>query len=101
MLIDAVSRVTAFADRRTDGVALVATGDEMLLTAASETGEGDDVIAAAGDAVVTKLGIGLLMPALEAFTGKSVSIGADNPGEAVLLTDPDDDQLVVVVMPMR
>jgi DNA polymerase-3 subunit beta len=104
-LAQALERIKAVADpavRAMPVCSLAWQDNELRLYLAGHPDAADDVIDAAVDGPGrTAAQIGHLAELLESFNGKRVRIDAADAMTAVLITDPDDPDFLVVQMPCR
>lgn len=102
---DALERVTTISSERGRGVSFAFSAETLRLSIADpEAGSAEDEIAV-GCPEKTALTIGFngryCRDALGTFTGERVTMAMADPGAPAVLTDPSDEDRLVVLMPMR
>ncbi|MBN9525419.1 MAG: DNA polymerase III subunit beta [Alphaproteobacteria bacterium] len=104
-LATTLDRVMAVATDRTRSVRL-ALGPGAVTVSATEPEHGSaedtlDLADYAGEPLTIGFNGRYLIDGLEALAGDSVTFHGDSAGSPALITDPDDPDILVVVMPMR
>ena len=104
VLSDAIDRVSTVTKEKARSIKLTLTSDEIRLDVrSSETGEANEVVSASFGGEDTDIGLNskYMIEALGLIQSPDAEMFFSGPASPVLLLDPNDQDCLFVIMPLR